>query len=110
EHRVGPLDAGVPGVDLERQPVFGAQLDQSPHDEVLEVLDLGGSQLTPRLAERLERSLPGNVGEVEAALVRERRLQTYRPLLLRDHEQLVEDGEVQVQRVHREALSFRELI
>ena len=43
EHRVGSLDPGIPGVNLKRQIVPGTQLDQPPHDEILEVVNLVGS-------------------------------------------------------------------
>ena len=52
-HRAGALNPAMTGVDLERQLVSGAQLDEPPHDEVFEVLDFGGGQFASRMPERL---------------------------------------------------------
>ena len=98
EHRVGSLDARLAGVDLKRQVVAGAQLDEPPHDEVLEVADLLGGELAARWPQRLGGAVRRDVLEPQRPLVGERRLEADRPGVLGLLEQPVEHLQVIVER------------
>src|SRR6185369_17635091 len=61
QHRVRSLNAGLSGVNLEGQVVLRAQLDQSPHDEVLEILSLLRLELVAGKAEGFPGAFLRNV-------------------------------------------------
>lgn len=107
-HGIRSLDAGLAGVDLKGEFVFGAHLAESPHDEILEVLDFGGGEDGGAFAEDFFCAFAGDVFEMEGALIGEGGLEADGVIVFGGEEEMVENLEVVIERFDGEAVLLGE--